>query len=253
MGDMNPTLLEKELEAKALAYAKSNKKAIARDLTSTEIYPGENRPVSVFMAGSPGAGKTEASIFLIKLITEAAKAMGASNANIIRIDPDELRSLFDGYDGTNAHLFQGAISVLVDRIHDLVLKQRQSFVLDGTFSNYEKSFNNVNRSLNKGRLVQILYVYQEPLQAWRFVQAREKAEGRRILLENFIQQYFEARSVVNRIKKEFGRDVYVDLLLKNIDGSDQVYKDNVDIIDNHIPEKYSKEQIEQMLNEHQSK
>ncbi|MGU9958140.1 MAG: zeta toxin family protein [Arenicellales bacterium WSBS_2016_MAG_OTU3] len=53
----------------------------------------------------------------------------------------------------------------------------------------------------KGRTVQILYVYQEPILAWNFVQSREAVEGRRILPEHFIKQYFAARDVVNKLKK----------------------------------------------------
>jgi len=87
--------------------------------------------------------------------------------------------------------------------------------------------------------VQILYVYQEPGQAWKFVQARETAEGRRIEPEDFVRQYFAARDVVNRLKTELGKRIQVDLLMKNNDGSQQFYRAGVDQIDNHIPEKYS--------------
>jgi len=97
--------------------------------------------------------------------------------------------------------------------------------------------------------VQILYVYQEPTQAWRFVQAREATEGRNITSESFIEQYFAERGVVNSLKGEFGKDIKVDLLIKNVDGSNGMYKAGVDIIDNHIPEKYARDQIQAMLND----
>ena len=113
---------EARIEQEALDYARAQKKAIARRLTDPEIYLPEENPVSVFMAGSPGAGKTEASIELLDKI----------GAPVIRIDPDELRHEFPGYSGDKAWLFQKAVSVLVDRIHDAALEQRQSFLLDGT-------------------------------------------------------------------------------------------------------------------------
>ncbi|MBL4742310.1 MAG: zeta toxin family protein, partial [Idiomarina sp.] len=52
---------EKELEQQAIAYGKKNKTKLARQLTDKKIYAKERDPVSVFMCGSPGAGKTESS------------------------------------------------------------------------------------------------------------------------------------------------------------------------------------------------
>lgn len=121
--------------------------------------------------------------------------------------------------------------------------------MDGTFSNYQKAAENINRSLKKDRFVQIIYVYQNPELAWEFVQAREALEGRRVLKERFIEQYFAAREVVNSIKKEFQKSINVDLLLKNTDGSDKVYKANIDIIDNHIHEKYTKIDLDEKLSQ----
>ncbi|MEE4097167.1 zeta toxin family protein [Pseudomonas viridiflava] len=136
------------------------------------------------MSGSPGAGKTEASIALLNLFT---------SSSILRIDPDELRAEFDLYTGGNAYLFQGGISILISKIIDLALSQQQSFLLDGTLAKIDIARSNVERSLEKGRYVQVLYVYQNPLLAWEFVKAREQAEGRRILADHFVEQYFSAR------------------------------------------------------------
>ncbi|MBI6853384.1 zeta toxin family protein [Pseudomonas cichorii] len=228
------TATEQQAWDNAIRFAKANKKSIGRRLTPTDVYLPEEGPVSVFMSGSPGAGKTEASIALVNLFT---------SATILRIDPDDLRNEFEGYRGGNAYLFQGAVSILVSKIIDLALAQKQSFVLDGTLAKIDIARSNVERSLDKGRYVQILYVYQNPLLAWEFVQAREKAEGRRILTEHFVEQYFAARDVVNTLKLEYGKDVHVDLLLKHIDNSDRLYKANVDKIDYHIPERYTREEL----------
>ena len=173
------------------------------------------------MAGSPGAGKTEASLALIEAV----------NSLIIRIDPDEYRIIFPDYTGCNSFLFQGAVSILVDRIHDLALSQSQSFVLDGTLANFDAAEKNISRSVSRGRPVQILYVHQDPLQAWQFVQARELMEGRMIPLEDFVHQYYSALETVNRLKGLFGPAIKVDVLLKNIDGSERTYDANVARID----------------------
>jgi len=120
------------------------------------------------------------------------------------------------------------------------LENRQSFLLDGTLSSLDKATSNVQRSLGRGRFVQILYVYQDPMLAWQFVQAREAAEGRRILPEHFVEQYFAARDAVNALKLKFGKDIHVDLLLKHIDNSNRLYKAGVDKIDYHIPERHTR-------------
>lgn len=237
---MKLTPNEEAIKAAALLFAQKNKKTIARRLTDKTRFTPEEEPVSVFMAGSPGAGKTEASIELLATVE-------GSGFEILRIDPDELRNELPNYTGTNSSLFQPAVSVLVEKIHDFALKQKQSFILDGTLSHYTKAEQNISRSLTKNRVVQILYVYQEPMLAWKFVQSRESVEGRRILPKDFIVQYFAARDVVNALKLKFGSKIKVDLLLKNTDNSNKLYKAGIDQIDNHLPEKYTRSDLESLL------
>ena len=79
-GRMTPA--EIDISEEALRFARSNKKSIAKRLTDKAIYPSEESPVSVFMAGSPGAGKAEASLALVNLCADTP---------ILGIDPDELR------------------------------------------------------------------------------------------------------------------------------------------------------------------
>ncbi|PCJ83205.1 MAG: Zeta toxin [Thiotrichaceae bacterium] len=237
---MELTADEKAIQSAALDFARKHKKNIAKRITDLSRFLPEDEPVSVFMAGSPGAGKTEASIELLASVE-------SEDVEILRIDPDELRHEFPGYTGENSYLFQGAVSVLVERIHDLALKQKQSFLLDGTLSHYDKAEQNIARSLKKNRVVQILYVYQEPMLAWEFVKSRELVEGRRIQPKHFIEQYFSARIVVNKLKETFGADVKVDLLLKNTDNTNKLFKAGVDKIDNHIPEKYTPADLEKLL------
>ena len=228
------------IQNRAKEFARSNKKIIARELADTKVFLPDDFPVSVFMAGSPGAGKTESSRNLIKRLTKDEHA-------VLRIDSDELRSKFPEYNGTNSHLFMAATSIVADKIQDCALDNGQSFIFDGTLSNLERARDNIKRSLGKERFVQILYVYQEPIQAWLFVKAREVKDGRSIPSEAFITQYFKARENVNLLKSEFGKNIKVDLVIKNIDGTDFSYRENIDIIDNYIPEKYTKEDLENMI------
>lgn len=230
------------IRSKAIQYAKENKKNIAKRHTDPQVYLPDQKPVSVFMAGSPGAGKTEASKALLDELENMEEGR-----KVLRIDPDELRTEFEDYSGNNSSLFQPAVSILVEKIHDLALKQRQSFILDGTLSSYEVAAKNIERSLKKNRQVLILYVYLDPEQAWGFVQAREKAEGRNIPPGRFIDQYFAARENVNKLKDKFGKEISVDLLLKNIDGPQRLYKSGIDQIDHHIPENYTRTDIEKFI------
>jgi UDP-N-acetylglucosamine kinase len=101
--------------------------------------------VSVFMAGSPGAGKTESSKELL-----AELESNEPKTRILRIDPDDLRCEFPSYTGRNSYLFHGAISIVVGKILDLAHAhaQRQSFLLDGTLSSLKQARENVLRCLN---------------------------------------------------------------------------------------------------------
>lgn len=230
-------MTDEEIKANAEAWARQNKKDFARRLTDTTRFPGETSPVSVFMAGSPGAGKTE-----------SAKALSKSlNDGFLRIDPDEFRAAIPGYNGANSWLFQGAVSILLGRVLDLAFDQKQSFLLDGTLSNLTQAFRNVERSLDKGRSVLIMYVYQEPMQAWEFVKAREVLEGRRIPPDRFIEQFFAAHDVVNQLKVKFGSRIEIDVILKDIDGSNQRYLANVSDLCAAVPIPYSRDQLQRIV------
>ncbi|MFT6790264.1 MAG: UDP-N-acetylglucosamine kinase [Pseudoalteromonas rhizosphaerae] len=227
-----------ELERQAIAYAKNNRTRIARELTDKDQFPPDTRPVSVFMAGSPGAGKTEASKAFLEEI-------GADN--VLRLDPDELRELIPGYTGDNSYLFHRAVSFIVERTLDHAFKNKQSFLLDGTLTSYDVAKKNIERSIRKERQVLILFVYQKPELAWEFVEAREKLEGRRILADTFIDQFFASQEVIRELKLKFGSQIQVDLLVKNNKGKTRFYHDNVQAIEHHLDEKFTREDLQSLI------
>lgn len=233
---------EVDIEQRAIAFAKANRTRIARELADVRVYPGEDTPVSVFMAGSPGAGKTEVSKALIAGFEDIG-------AKALRIDPDDLRAYFPEYTGSNSKLFQRAVNSIVERLHDLVLEQRQSFLLDGTLSNEQVARRNVERSLRRNRDITIVYVYQDPLLAWEFVKARELTEGRNIPKAEFIRQLFAAKEVVKALKRSFRLQLKVDLIVKDTDGSNQAVELNVDPdeIDALVTFGYSAIELDQIL------
>jgi UDP-N-acetylglucosamine kinase len=228
---------EQQFAQAANAWARANRTRLAQALTLTTRYPGEKTPVSLFMAGSPGAGKTE-----------AARALAVELGDFLIIDPDDLRQHIPGYNGSNSWLVQEAVSRIVERILDKTFQQNQSFLLDGTLSNLEITRRNIQRCLNKGRVVQIIFVYQEPVQAWAFVQAREATEGRKIPPQRFVDQFFACREVVAQLKREFGGNVKIDVILKNIDGTHRKYHANVSDLNAVAPLRYTREEVAAIVN-----
>ena len=83
------------------------------------------------------------------------------------------------------------------------------------------------------------------IRIWR--KQGEKRDGRHVPKESFIEQYFRARENVNTLKVEFGKKIKVDLIVKNIDGSDFAYRENIEQIDSYIPEGYSRDNLIQRL------
>ena len=143
---------ELAISASAVKFAKENRTSICRRLTDKTIYLPEESPVSVFMSGSPGAGKTESSKELVASISD-------DETPVLRLDPDELREEFEEYNGANSYLFQRGIVILVERALDFIFKNNQSFILDGTLASYHVAEKNIQRSLDKGRDVLIIFVY----------------------------------------------------------------------------------------------
>jgi UDP-N-acetylglucosamine kinase len=234
-----------EIKKRAEKFARAQKKVIAKNLTDTSTYPPNSAPFSLFMAGSPGAGKTELSKRLIK------NYKGNTGHEIVRIDGDDLRSYLPGYTGTNSSLFQGAISILVDKIQDMALDNGQTFLLDGTLSRYDKAEHNIRRSIEKNRPVFIVYVYQTPEVAWAFTKAREVIEGRNISKEVFIQKFLEARTVIQRIRDDFGGEVVIFLVKRNFET--HAVEDVLDIlphskgIDEYLEMRYTRDDLEKLL------
>ncbi len=238
-------MTDEEIQNQALAYAKKNKVRLAKQLTDTTIYAPYEFPISVFMAGSPGAGKTEFS----KSIIEILEAGG--EPRVVRIDGDEIRPLLPGYNGSNSYLFQGAISQVVEKMQDLLLHRNQSFIFDGTFTRYEKAVSNIRRSLDHERTVFIFYVHQRPEIAWKFTQAREQKEGRNIPKSAFIDEFIAARETVQRIASTFGSLVMTfvvkkDFLTNAVESVNNMTTEKV-TIDHYIPETYTKDELEKIL------
>lgn len=235
---------EQAVSERAVAFAKQHRTRIARELACLKAYPRDEYPVSVFMAGSPGAGKTEVSRAFIQM-------MQAGGSSSLRIDPDDFRDHFPEYTGRNSSLFQRGVSSFVERALDLVYQQRQSFLLDGTLANLELAHRNIARALKKdNRSAQIIYVYQRPELAWEFVLAREKKEGRNIPCSEFVRQFYAAKASVCALKLQFEAALQVDVIIKDTDGGNEDI--GIDLsageIDGFVNQPYDQVQLERILN-----
>ena len=115
---------EQKQSDEALKYLKSNKREFFDRLADKSTYLSDTVSVSLFMAGSPGAGKTEMS----KRLTEIFKSKP------IRIDADEIREFFPEYKGTNSYIFQHAADKGINMLLDYALHKNINFILDATFA-----------------------------------------------------------------------------------------------------------------------
>lgn len=235
---------DQEVIDNAISEAKKMKKALAKRMV--DYLPQEESAVSVFMAGSPGAGKTETARNILSIFKTQ------SGMSLVHIENDELRKEFEDYHGENSPLFQRAATLLVEAIHDRALKKDVSFILDSTLSSFEKAKDNIERSLKRGRYVQIIFVYQEPEQAWRLVKARESIEGRRVPEEVFVTQFMQSQQVVSELKKIFGSDIDIMFIEKNIDGKNERPHFNVTDIDALLRKKYNRQSLETIVGLQQS-
>ncbi|MFD1008935.1 zeta toxin family protein [Oceanisphaera ostreae] len=230
---------DQQITEKAIVAAKKMKKVIAKKMV--DHLPKEDPADSIFMAGSPGAGKTETARFLITSFQER------DGVEFVHIENDELRKEFEDYDGLNSPLFQTPATLLVEAIHDRALRRNVSFILDSTLSSFEKAKSNIERSLKRGRNVYIIFVYQEPTQAWQLVKARETVEGRRVPKEVFVEQFIESQRVVSELKKIFKDQINIMFIEKNIDGHNEAHHANVSDIDALLSKKYNRESLEAIV------
>ncbi|MCF7796102.1 zeta toxin family protein [Patescibacteria group bacterium] len=222
-------------------YIKKNKKEIIEKFASLLKYSSVKNPFTVLMAGSPGAGKTE---FSKSFIISLSKNNNSKYRKIVRIDADDIKNIIPGYNGKNTKKFHKASIIGLEILFNSVLKNKQDVLIDGTLCNYNKACENINRSLKRNRKVSIFYIYQDPLIAWEFVKKRKKIEGRVIPKKIFIEDFFKARNNVNKLKKDFGNKIYLNLVIKDLNKVEKYkIKRNINNVDNYLKIKYSKKEL----------
>lgn len=220
----------------AYKWLKKNEKIIIREFINIDQFVSDSQPITLFMAGTPGVGKTEVSRQLIKRFAQKP----------VRIDADEIRAKCPGYKGLNAHIFQKAATKGVHMLYDFALKKHVNVILDGTFA-YANALENIKRSLDYERKVEIYFVYQDPIQAWDFTKKREEIEQRRVDKITFINSYFKSRENVNLAKEKYGGKIELNLLIKDYEKNLEKLKLNIQKIESYLGKVYTKEELEDIL------
>jgi predicted ABC-type ATPase len=238
---------EAKLAEQAAEYVKKYSEKVIGDFLGDAVYSSDERPISVFMAGSPGAGKTEISTKLLEDFNKIGQELNQDpNFRMMRIDGDEIRAKLPGYTGNNSYIFQKAITIAVEKIHTYSLENSKSFILDTTFTG-KNSLLNIERSVKRNRMVIINYIYQYPLVAWEVVKQRELVEGRHIPKESFIDQLFAALENVRDAQKKFGRDIGVWFVERNYASDDTRVLIDISNIDAYISIPFTKSQLRKLL------
>lgn len=228
---------ELRLEDEAFTFVKRNKRELISRFAKSDVCKPVSKPVSLFMAGSPGAGKTEVSKSLMKRFRDVP----------VRIDADEIRAMCPGYTGINAHVFQKAANKGVNILFDHALHKKLNLILDATFA-YEDAPVNIRRSLERGRIVELWFVYQNPLKAWEVTKARERKETRHVSKDVFIDTFFKSKQNVHAVMEEFGNAIKLNLLVKDYDGNEKPYFNITGReLDRRLDDGYTKDELKAQL------
>lgn len=216
-------------------WAKANKKRIAREFVRRVGLKTSDEPVGIITAGLPGAGKTEFTLELLKQTEDTP----------LRIDMDEIAQLIEGYRPQIANKFRGAASEIMNKIYDEVVKQKASFILDGTFAS-PKAVNNIERAIHKGYKLKVYYIYQQPKLAWEFTQARERIEHRAIDKAGFIDTYYRLHENIIKLSK-LKENVTISIILKDSENQIGSIIENVTDISQALPLLLSRTKLEAEL------
>jgi UDP-N-acetylglucosamine kinase len=217
------------METLAVKYIKENKKNFL-DSYIKNINP-QTKKTALFTAGCSGAGKTEYATYRL-----------TQDVNLLHIDTDRVRSFFIpiGYNGKNAEIFQPAASIGVEKLVDESLKKRLSIIHDTNFCDYSKQKKNIERCLNKGYEVTIVYVLVELSKAYTHVLARETEIQRHVPEKKIPETLIGSIKTTAQIKSDFGSDICLNV----IDRRYGLRKEHINIEKNDFEELVHIESIE---------
>lgn len=205
----------------ALTWTKTHQKEIVNKIVSDANLESSEKPVAIFMAGLPGAGKTELTYGIMEQF----------GRSFIRIDMDELATMIKGYKPEIADEFRRPATRLLDNLFSKTIKEKLDFIMDGTFGS-SKATQNIERVVKRGYNVNVVYVYQDPKRAWEFTLAREKIEHRSISKEGFLESYYKTINNLHKAAMQFDGRITIHIMEK--DKNNKVKGQWVDVSEDRI-------------------
>lgn len=153
----------------------------------------EGQPAAIIMAGLPGAGKTE----FLDTVDELLESIKHPNY-FVRIDLDQIITVYPKYKPQSYEKFRSQANYALARCIDLGRKERYNMMIDGTFGgNSGASVNNIERLLNGGYRIELVFMYDEPETAWQYTLKRRIETQRSIDKEDFIKS---CQNIPNNLK-----------------------------------------------------
>lgn len=194
--------------------------------------------LAFFLAGIPGAGKTEL----------AKGLQGSPNGDLIVIEHDQLVEHIDSYAPEDYYEFRTAGSTLVTKLFEHCLKNGYSFIFDGTLS-HDKGYKNIKKALSHGYSVVVLYVHQDINSAWKLTQDRELVKKRGIRRDGFIDTCTKITTSLQKIFTTFSDNPHFAFWIVKKNGSPGTENSDLVFYDHMDHETGNKAAIEQILAE----
>jgi len=146
--------------------------------------------------------------------TELAMTLKEEMPALLHVDTDEIREFFRpiGYDGQNSDLFQKAASRGFSELFSYALKKNFSLILDSNFANIHVAIKNIERLLNRGYKVMVMYLYDEPKKCFEYAIRREIVTHRKVPEDVFISSNINSYLTVLYIKDHFEDRVVLDFI-----------------------------------------
>lgn len=194
-------------------------------------------PIAIVMAGVPGAGKTE----FLDTLSELLKS--SDLGEFIRIDLDEIVTVYPGYTPKTDAQFRAQGNAAVAKCVDVAKEGRFNMMIDGTFAGKSGvSIRNVQRLVDAGYIVRMYFMHDEVETSWAFTQGREKLTSRGIDRAGFERA---TKNVINNLKEAraiFGANSLFRLnvvLQKKLRDKDYTVIVDPEIIDKILDEGYN--------------